>query len=131
MSRPQTTGMSTSEPWRTWRTHTYSRFCDKAVLWAEAKQSEDNKKGKGNSKGEGKPADKNKDDDDKEPRQEPHPTEPNGNRREKEREITNTSIATGEVSIPTTVTDGTTIGRINHREELPPQDGRTGADTGD
>ena len=55
--------------------NSYPKFWDKAVLWAEAKQSEDNKKGKGAAKGQGKPADNNKDND-KDPRQEPYPTEP-------------------------------------------------------
>ena len=58
--------------------NSYSRFWVKTLLWAEAKQSEDNNKGKGTAKGQGKPADKKTNDDDKDPRQEPHPTEPKG-----------------------------------------------------
>ena len=55
--------------------NTYPKFWDKTVLWTEAKQSEDNKKGKGVAKGQGKPADNNKNND-KDPRQETYPTEP-------------------------------------------------------
>ena len=66
--------------------NSYSRFWDKTLLWAEAKQSEDNKKGKGNAKGQGKSADKNKEDDDKDPRREPHPTEPKGKSKGKGKE---------------------------------------------
>ena len=57
--------------------NSYPKFWDKAIVWAEAKQSEDDKKGKGVAKGQGKPADNNKDND-KDLRQEPYPTEPKG-----------------------------------------------------
>ena len=102
--------------------NTYPKFWDKAVLWAEAKQSEDNKKGKGVAKGQGKPAETNKT---KTQGENPTPQNPKEKRREKAREIT-TTIAGGANAF-TTATDGTGTG---HLEELHPLGGRTGIDTG-